>query len=178
MKKALIILLLVCFATTGCTGSFNLTKKVYNAHRSQDDKWADEIMFLICVMVPVYSIATFADAVIFNSIEFWTGENPVDSVKADTNEKFVKAGDIEGTMSYDPQSKRITVTAPSASAAHPVIQLEKLDGVVRVNDANGNLLYTATKNQKGELVVYDSNLELVKNYSPSQIEKIKETYAK
>src|SRR3990167_719927 len=64
MKRILASVILVVFVATGCTGSFNLTKKVYNFHRSQSDKWADELCFLLVVLVPVYSLATFADAIV------------------------------------------------------------------------------------------------------------------
>jgi hypothetical protein len=32
-------------------------------------------------IVPVYSVATLADAVFANTVEFWTGENPVASAR-------------------------------------------------------------------------------------------------
>ena len=37
----------------------------------------DEIAFLGCIILPAYTIATLGDALIFNSIEFWGGENPI-----------------------------------------------------------------------------------------------------
>src|SRR4051812_41894210 len=82
MKKFVIALALLSFVSVGCTGSFMLTKKVYNWHRGMGDKWGDEFGFLLCVLVPVYGISTFADAIVFNSIEFWTGNNPVTTAQA------------------------------------------------------------------------------------------------
>ena len=169
MRKSIIILLLLCFVTTGCTGSFNLTKKVYNFHRSQDDKWSDELLFLLVVFVPVYSFATFADAILFNSIEFWTGENPV-------TVKNIKAGDKEAVMAYDPATQKIKVQ--STTEDYPVIQLEKVDGTVRVSDENGKLLYATATNDKGEILVYNKDLELVKNYSAEEVQQFKANYLK
>ena len=37
----------------------------------------NELVFVCMHIVPVYPIAIFADAVVLNSIEFWTGENPM-----------------------------------------------------------------------------------------------------
>ena len=164
------ILLLLCFVTTGCTGSFNLTKKVYNWHRSQDDKWHDELLFLLVVFVPVYSIATFADAIVFNSIEFWTGDNPVEMTKV------IKDGKNEAVMAYDPATKRITVS--SATKDYPVLQLEKVDGTVRVSDENGKLIYATAMNDKGNIEVFNNNLDLVKNYSPEEVQQFKDKYLK
>ena len=47
MKKTIAVVLIAALFTTGCTGSFNLTRKVYNFHRSQPDKWSDELCFLV-----------------------------------------------------------------------------------------------------------------------------------
>ena len=65
-------------STTGCFGTFQLTRKVYKFNRDvSPDKWIQELTFLVMVVLPVYGFATFLDAVLFNSIEFWTGNNPV-----------------------------------------------------------------------------------------------------
>jgi hypothetical protein len=48
-------------------------------------------VFLALVIVfPVYEIAIFADAVIFNLIEFWTNSNPLGMNEGDIQEKIVK----------------------------------------------------------------------------------------
>src|SRR6185503_14010041 len=117
----------------------------------QDDRWTDEIMFLVCVLVPVYGVATFADAIVFNSIEFWTGENPIEMSKT------IKSGADQAVMAYDPSTQRITVS--SNDKDHPVVQVAKVDGTVRVSDENGKLLYASAMNDKGELLVYNSDLE-------------------
>lgn len=36
-----------------------------------------EIILLALVIVPVYPVFTMADALVFNSIEFWTGDDPI-----------------------------------------------------------------------------------------------------
>jgi len=80
MKKMFTIALSAAFAmtTVGCFGSFGLTKKVYNFHKSIGDKWINEVVFFV-IGGPVYGFTTFADAVVLNSIEFWTGSNPIAS---------------------------------------------------------------------------------------------------
>jgi hypothetical protein len=78
MKKLVVLLMIAIFAATGCTGTFKLTRTVYKIHRDQE-KWVDEALFQVFVIVPVYGLATFADAILFNTIEFWTGKNPLAS---------------------------------------------------------------------------------------------------
>ena len=83
MKKFIPALVIASVLLTGCTGPFMLTK---NLHKWQttvsDDQWAQEVVFLGCVILPVYFFATLGDALIFNSIEFWGGENPIQNASA------------------------------------------------------------------------------------------------
>ncbi len=66
--------------SSACFGTFQATKRVYAFNKGVGDKWVVELVFLAMNIVPVYGIAAFADAVVFNSVEFWTGENPMSSV--------------------------------------------------------------------------------------------------
>lgn len=67
---------------SSCIGSFGLFNKLLAWNKSiENDKWINEIVFFALAAVQVYSIAIFADMVILNTIEFWTGENPTASVK-------------------------------------------------------------------------------------------------
>ncbi len=75
LSAALIVVFMV--TTIGCYGSFNLVKKVYKWNGTLGDKWLNEVAFLALCIVPVYEIAGFVDAVVLNSLEFWTGKNPV-----------------------------------------------------------------------------------------------------
>jgi hypothetical protein len=62
---------------TGCYGSFNLTGLVYDWNGSFSSKWVRWLVFLGLVILPVYGVLLVVDALILNTIEFWTGENPV-----------------------------------------------------------------------------------------------------
>ena len=68
--------------STGCIGSFTLSRKVYNWNKGvSPDKFVQELVFLSMLIVPVYEIALLADGVFANSVEFWTGSNPVASAR-------------------------------------------------------------------------------------------------
>lgn len=75
-------------ATSGCFGSFNLTRKLWGWNKGvSNEKFVRELVFLGLNVVPIYSIAGFIDVVVTNSIEFWTGKNPVDmssTIKVDS----------------------------------------------------------------------------------------------
>ena len=84
MKKMTLKLatLLMCgaFVFSSCIGSFALHQKVLNWNQGIGDKWVNEVVFLALNIIPVYGICYFADAVVINSIEFWSGDNPVASI--------------------------------------------------------------------------------------------------
>lgn len=82
MKKFIPALLIASILLTGCTGPFQLTKNLHKWQTSNDEKWVDEAVFLCCVILPVYGLCTLGDALIFNSIEFWSGENPIQKASA------------------------------------------------------------------------------------------------
>jgi hypothetical protein len=65
-------------ATAGCFGSFNLTKKIYQFNKDiNPDKWIQWLTFLVLSIVPIYGIGVLVDVIVANSLEFWTGENPI-----------------------------------------------------------------------------------------------------
>ena len=70
---------------SSCMGSFGLTKKVYDWNETVGDKWVNELVFAACCILPVYEITLFVDAIVFNSIEFWSGKKVI----ASTGEKKV-----------------------------------------------------------------------------------------
>lgn len=79
MKKLIFTVSLACtLFMYSCIGSFGLTRKIYNWNQSMGDKWINEVVFFV-LSFDVYAISVFADAVLFNTIEFWTGNNPVAS---------------------------------------------------------------------------------------------------
>ena len=64
---------------SSCIGSFSLFNKLLAWNQSINDKWINELVFI--VISPAYVVAMMADSIVLNSIEFWTGENPVTDVK-------------------------------------------------------------------------------------------------
>ena len=72
--KLTALLLATTIMYSSCIGSFQLTKKVFDINKSIGSKWVNELIFAACCVLPVYEITLFADAVILNSIEFWTGK--------------------------------------------------------------------------------------------------------
>lgn len=69
-----------CFFFSSCIGSFNLSNKLLSwNHTVADSKFVNEVVFLALWIVPVYEVCMLADVLVINSIEFWTGNNPVEA---------------------------------------------------------------------------------------------------
>lgn len=83
MKKRFITVAAIALAGTmlfsSCIGSFNLSKKVLAWNQTIDSKFVNELVFVALWIVPVYEVCILADILVINSIEFWSGENPVEA---------------------------------------------------------------------------------------------------
>lgn len=80
-KKSLTLLVAATLAGsmmfTSCIGSFGLTNKLLNWNHGIDSKFVNELVFIAFHIIPVYEISVLADILVINSIEFWSGSNPV-----------------------------------------------------------------------------------------------------
>ena len=71
------IMLAGAFLFSSCIGSFALSNKVLSWNQQIGNKFVNEIVFFGFWILPVYEITMLADAVILNSVEFWSGSNPI-----------------------------------------------------------------------------------------------------
>ena len=80
MRKTFLALgLAATLFLSSCIGSFALYNKVLDWNQSLGSKFVNEVVFLALSIVPVYEVSLFVDGVVLNTIEFWTGSNPVAS---------------------------------------------------------------------------------------------------
>ena len=175
MKKIAVLLLVSAFFLTGCTGSFILTKKVYDFHRSQQDKWMDEVIFLGCVIIPVYGLATLGDAIIFNSIEFWTKENPLEKSASAKERKLVEQGDLSVVLTYSKSDDTVKVTSMKSLSKDKEFVLERTASGVVAKDTRGTVLFSSVSDAQGGISIYDSEKNLVKYFSAEEVEAAKKS---
>ncbi len=83
LKKITLTLLITTgplFLLSGCYGRFPLTRVIYKFNGSIGSKATlggrliNTLIMWVMIIIPVYGLATLADAIIFNLIEFWTGK--------------------------------------------------------------------------------------------------------
>ena len=93
-KKSIKLVVCLCIAAitlNSCIGSFGLWNKVLSWNKTAtDNKFLNELIFL--VISPAYAVCGVADVLVLNTIEFWTGTNPVASNAGKTQEIMGTAG--------------------------------------------------------------------------------------
>jgi hypothetical protein len=79
-KKTAVIttFLALLFVCTSCFGPFNATRRIKTWNREIENRWAGEGVYLLFSAAWIYRVSFLADALVFNSIEFWGGDNPID----------------------------------------------------------------------------------------------------
>lgn len=140
LKKSVVVALVVAMSTSlvGCFGSFRATKAVYSFNRSVHyHKWIREGVFLGMVIIPVYELAALFDAVIGNSIEFWTGRNPIakagDQYRVDGKDGSYVMSTLQADGSFD-------IVAVEANGISHHYTAEKNGDTLQIRDQTGDLL--------------------------------------
>lgn len=125
--------------STGCFGNFQLLRKVYGFNEEVDqDRWVQEGVFLLLNIpfIPVYSIAAALDALFFNSVEFWTGEEllTADATRSVTGEN----GEVASAIFHPDGS--VDLTVEEADGTVHTLTLVREDGKLVALDADGAVL--------------------------------------
>ena len=61
---------------TSCVGSFSLFNKLASWNKTAtSSKFLNELIFIL--ISPAYAVCSLADVLVLNTIEFWSGSNPV-----------------------------------------------------------------------------------------------------
>lgn len=77
LTVALVLTLSACMTLPSCIGSFSLTNKLLAWNKQVSNKFVNELVFFAFWIIPVYEVSALADFLVINSIEFWSGSNPV-----------------------------------------------------------------------------------------------------
>jgi len=135
--------LLILSMGAGCIGNFGLMGKVrkFNLETTQD-RWGREILFVVLYVIPVYPFAGFLDMIVFNSIEFWTGTNPIDGSRSVTPVALQEWTTEDGTQvamrGLPDGSIDVDVVAPSGEARS--FNLMRTEEGVEARDQAGNVI--------------------------------------
>ena len=136
---ALVLVAAVGALSAGCFGKFQLTRKLYDINQSIDEKYVRSAATWIFV-IP-YGLTGLLDLIVFNVIEFWTGENPI--AEATVTKVFAQGN-----------GRAVITLSRDGSATAAVIERyegERLVSTLRVRD-DGAGKVTAVETAAGEKV--------------------------
>lgn len=80
LKMAATVMICGAFLFSSCIGSFGLHGKLLSWNQGVGNKFVNELVYLAFNIIPVYGVCYLADALVINSIEFWSGSNPLASI--------------------------------------------------------------------------------------------------
>ena len=168
MKKTKIMV--ACMLLSGsvlfssCIGSFGLWNNLKDWNSGVSNKFVNELVFVAFHIIPVYEIAYLADVLVVNSIEFWSGSNPVTAdrigevkeVKGENGTYLVTTKANGYTISKEGEDNELalvfneennTWSASANGESYELIQMNE-DGTMTVNLQDGNKI-TVTPDMQG-----------------------------
>lgn len=147
-----VLCLTLAFSSVGCYGSFGLVRSVHEFNGDiSDNAWIQELVFLGFIWLPVYSLASLGDAIIFNSVEFWTGDNPIGDYEGEGEgemSKIIETEDGDAVLTkLDDENIRVDVT--KKCGAQESFVLVKTEKGVCAKSCDGTVL-ASVKSDEGE----------------------------
>ena len=138
MKKGFVTLLCAgMIVLSGCYGKNACFNKLHDWNGTLGDKWINSIVHFILFWLPVYGICLFlVDGLVLNTIEFWTGSNPLAS--GDSYFEKDAQGNTIAAVKNEDGSMSVELTTAKGEKAN--LTLQRDDNVVRALDNEGNVV--------------------------------------
>ncbi|MCU0848965.1 MAG: DUF3332 domain-containing protein [Spirochaetes bacterium] len=92
--KKIIALMLIStislWSFSGCYGQFALWHKLHKWNGTISEKWPRSVVHFVLWFIPVYGLCMFVDFLILNTVEFWSGSNPMAMAPGERETRIVK----------------------------------------------------------------------------------------
>jgi hypothetical protein len=158
---ALTAAVMMSVSSAACIGKFGAFHKLLNWNNSLGNKWLDWAVFLGLNIIPVYELFFIGDVLIFNSVEFWTGNNPLAATE-------VQGADGRKTsVSWKEDGHRILIETTKEGRIERTLDIALDDERAEVR-RDGVLVSTAEFNASG-MRIRDASGELVASHTPEQM---------
>ncbi len=158
MKRNFFIALFFSFTMlfSSCLGSFGAFNGLKDWNMGvTNSKIVNNLIFWGLNIIPVYSLFFFADSVIFNVIEFWTGNNPVAMNEGETETQIVNVNGKEVKMTATKNHFKIEVL--SGEDKGKVVELVYTPEDSTWNAKDGDKLIKLATLEDGFLMVHTPN---------------------
>ena len=148
IKSVLVAGLCFSFLTMGCIGTMGMSGKVSQFNvETTESRWGREILFVILMVIPVYGIASLLDIIIFNSVEFWTGKNPINGKPSVSPVAGLRTFEVDGTSLVMTlrEDQSIDVEALTPDGQRHFLNLTRTDEGVAARNRIGEILARAPR---------------------------------
>lgn len=153
---------------SSCIGSFSLTSRLLDWNKSIDNKFVNEVVFFAFWILPVYEVSGLADALVLNSIEFWTGKSPLAStskiiegndgkylVESDSNGYTITSLNDKSVVRLDFDQNEQTWSLVGTSGEEYKLMTFVDDSHMKVNIGNGEMMLIE-RSQEGLMALQEA----------------------
>jgi hypothetical protein len=148
-------------ALSGCFGSFGATRALWSFNDDFGNKWIKWLVFLGFSILPVYALFVLADVLVLNSLEFWTGSNPIKSADGRTVTRVATA---------DPNVARVEVRRGDELEFAALVRCTEAG--IRISTLSGQVLSETRQSSDGSVELLDAKQRVVAQLSPAQLEQL------
>lgn len=168
IRVSLILTLCASLGLSSCIGSFALTNRLLSWNKTIGNKFVNELVFVAFWILPVYEVAGAADFLVINSIEFWSGDNPMamgtKRIEGTDGQRYLVKCDGRGydivsendgscvRLDFEAQTRRWDVVLPSGQRYELMTFID--DSHVSVPAIDGN--YTTVELSENGLLAYQA----------------------
>jgi hypothetical protein len=151
-------------ALAGCFGSFGATRALWEWNdEMHSSKWVKWLVFLGLSIIPVYFLFVVADALVLNSVEFWTGSNPIKS--------GADGRTVTRVATADPNRLRLEIRRHGE--LEKVVYCERrADGALLLLDADGLPLSLVSQGPDGALELRAGDRVLLARLDPAAVDRV------
>lgn len=133
IKSSLVAVLLSgSLLFSSCVGSFSLFNRILDWNNSLGDKFVNELVFIAFNIIPVYGVASAVDAIILNTVEFWTGNTLVSNDAQEIDGAIVERSAEGYTITKDGESFDLVFNAENNSWSYS--DGENMTEMIRFNE--------------------------------------------
>jgi hypothetical protein len=146
---------------SACFGRFALTQAIYDFNKDglSDNFVLQELVFLGLVILQVYTIGAFIDAILLNPIEIFTGTNPIAGGPVTGESRVVDLGDGD-TLTVTQGADGLHLQRTRGGVTEGFVLTNGRDGMV-LTDGEGEVMATTRRLNDGGFEVLDGNGRLL-----------------
>lgn len=138
--------------SSGCIGSFGLTRTIYELNRGMGPLIVQEVVFLAFCIIPVYEVALFIDVIVLNTLEALTGEPVLAAGPRGSRHVALAEGEDFFVV---PEEDAVETELIDATGQRTLRRFERRAEGLEITDEAGAVVARATMDPEGGLLLVD-----------------------